>query len=163
MYIIAFCNHLIYKNNVNLSIIASLVFLDQATKFIFKMWIHEIVPITSFLSIQITHNHGLCLNLLKSSFGLFLERNIVKMRFVATVIIFIFFHIQSDKKFTTSKILLQSGSICNFLDGFIYGYVIDLFAITLSLSSFKWIIFCINFADIYNAIGTALFCFLSVL
>lgn len=146
----------IYKI-VNLKIITMLVYIDQLTKFLFSAFLKDIVEITSFLSIDITHNHALCWGLFQGSF---VEKNIVAIRLCALLLTFVFFMFKPQKRFIISKILLQSGAICNFLDGLIYGYVVDLFAVSFYLRYAELVIFCINIADIYTAFGTIIFCYM---
>lgn len=140
---------------MHLPFVIVLVCIDQISKLLFNLLIKKNIVINSIFTIKITHNHGLCLGFLQ---GPWAEKYSVLIRLIALLCFFIFFSFYQHKKFITPKILIVSGGICNLLDGIVYGYVIDLIAISIRVPYIESIFYCcINIADIYATIGTSIF------
>jgi signal peptidase II len=106
--------------------IAILLFLDQASKIMMVNYLglQNSVNITSFLQFIIVYNKGVSFSFLSGvDYRFILILSFVSM-VVATLMIGSFFN-KVNNEFVISLALIIAGSLGNFIDRLLYGYVVD--------------------------------------
>ncbi len=128
-------------------IVASVIFLDQLTKFLATKLLQINTPfllIKNFLYITLVHNRGAAFGMLKNQLFLFVLLSLL-------TIFFIFYHLKSKKNPIILKIslsLILAGTVGNLIDRLRFGFVIDFIDLRF------WPVF--NLADSALTIGALL-------
>lgn len=139
-------------------LISFFVSIDQITKRIAYAYLQNLgsIPITNFLSLTYLENRG-------AAFGIFYGARWFFIIFTIIILVGILFYYRSlpkSKHYTLvriSLILISSGAIGNFIDRFLFGFVIDFFHIT----AFNFPIF--NIADILIVTGAIIFAIMTLI
>ena len=127
----------------------SLVSLDQLTKdlVINKLELYESKNLLPFLNFTFVVNYGFAFGFLNSPS---LNQLIVSLVILSIILYFLYLLIKTqDHIFRFSLVLILSGSLGNFLDSIIRGFVID--CIDIFISDYHWPAF--NLADSWITIG----------
>ncbi len=142
----------IKKNRLNLLVLLFLIGSDQITKTITENWLgyrHSFEVVQDFFWITILRNTGGAWSLFAGNTGLFM---IVPPLAFAFMLYFYFTSKDHQKLFRFALIFLMAGTLGNYIDRVMVGYVRDF----LSFNIFGYMFPVFNVADISLNIGVGL-------
>ncbi|MEJ6400621.1 signal peptidase II [Nicoliella lavandulae] len=133
-------------------IIGLLVVLIGADQGI-KAWISVTIPqgqfndlIPGVLSLTNLHNHGAAWSMLQGKMNFFIIISII----AAAVMVYYLIKLRHHVGYAITICLLLAGTIGNFIDRLVHGYVVDMFHLALDL---PFLNFVFNFADACLTVG----------
>lgn len=144
---------LLKKQTPYLVLLLALIILDQITKSVTENWLgyrNSYEVIENFFWIYILHNTGGAWSLFSGMSGLFMIVPPLAFAFM------LYFYLKSDEKqilFRSALIFLMAGTLGNYIDRVMVGYVRDF----LSFNIFGYMFPVFNVADISLNIGVGLF------
>ena len=142
---------LLKKNFSSLFFILILFLIDRLTKFLVVIYSNPsgelIIPVTSFLKLNLIWNNGIAFGLLPFEESLYYN-SLTAIIVVITIILF-FLMVKSANVEKFGFCLIIGGSFGNIFDRLSYSSVIDF--IDFNLGNFHWFIF--NVADIFISTG----------
>ena len=144
---------LLKKQTPYLVLLLALIILDQFTKSVTENWLgyrNSYEVIENFFWIYILHNTGGAWSLFSGMSGLFMIVPPLAFAFM------LYFYLKSDEKqilFRSALIFLMAGTLGNYIDRVMVGYVRDF----LSFNIFGYMFPVFNVADISLNIGVGLF------
>ena len=144
---------LLKKQTPYLVLLLALIILDQITKSVTENWLgyrNSYEVIENFFWIYILHNTGGAWSLFTGMSGLFMIVPPLAFAFM------LYFYLKSDEKrilFRSALIFLMAGTLGNYIDRVMVGYVRDF----LSFNIFGYMFPVFNVADISLNIGVGLF------
>ena len=151
---------LIKKNFFSLLLIFILFSIDRLTKYLIVIYSNPsgelIVPITSFLKLNLIWNSGIAFGLL--SFQEDLYYNSLTMIIIMITLILSYFMIKSKDVEKAGFCLIIGGSLGNIFDRIYYSSVVDF--IDFHINNFHWFIF--NVADIFITTGVIILIILEI-
>ena len=152
---------LIKKNFFSLLLIFILFSIDRLTKYLIVIYSNSsgelIIPITSFLKLNLIWNNGIAFGLL--SFQQDLYYNSLTVIIIIITLILSYFMIKSNYVEKGAFCLIIGGSLGNIFDRIYYSSVVDF--IDFHINNFHWFIF--NVADIFITIGVIILIVLEIL
>ncbi|UQS86602.1 signal peptidase II [Nicoliella spurrieriana] len=101
------------------------------------------------LSLTNLHNHGAAWSMLQGKLNFFIIISIIAI----AVMLYYLFKLRHSRGYTITIILLLAGTVGNFIDRSIHGYVVDMFQVDLNL---PFLNFVFNFADACLTMGVIL-------
>lgn len=144
---------LLKKQTSYLVLLLALIIVDQITKSVTENWLgyrNSYEVIENFFWIYILHNTGGAWSLFSGMSGLFMIVPPLAFAFM------LYFYLKSDEKqilFRSALIFLMAGTLGNYIDRVMVGYVRDF----LSFNIFGYMFPVFNVADISLNIGVGLF------
>ena len=142
---------LVKKNFSSLFFILILFLIDRLTKFLIVIYSNPsgelIIPVTSFLKLNLIWNNGIAFGLL--SFHEELYYNLLTVLIIIIILILSYLMIRSNDVEKAGFCLIIGGSLGNIFDRIYYSSVVDF--IDFHINNFHWFIF--NVADIFITIG----------
>ena len=142
------------KLKTSLIAIASVITLDQLSKYVVLKYVHEVWPITSFLNFTVVFNRGISFGLLQSKgmlgFWLLTIGVTALCIWLATSI----YHSTARWEYISTALVL-GGALGNLTDRFLYGGVVDF--IDCHYHGWHWYTFNIADAAIVMAGGALVF------
>ena len=151
----------IRKNFFSLLLILILFSIDRLTKYLIVIYSNSsgelIVPITSFLKLNLIWNNGIAFGLL--SFQQDLYYNLLTVIIIIITLILSYFMIKSKDVEKAGFCLIIGGSLGNIFDRIYYSSVVDF--IDFHINNFHWFIF--NVADIFITTGVIILIVLEIL
>ena len=150
----------IKKNFFSLLLVFILFSIDRLTKYLIVIYSNSsgelIVPITSFLKLNLIWNSGIAFGLL--SFQKDLYYNSLTLILIVITLILSYFMIKSKDGEKAGFCLIIGGSLGNIFDRIYYSSVVDF--IDFHINNFHWFIF--NVADIFITIGVIILIVLEI-
>jgi signal peptidase II len=152
---------LIKKNFFSYLLIFILFSIDRITKYLIVIYSNPsgelIIPITSFLKLNLIWNSGIAFGLL--SFQQDLYYNLLTVIIIIITLILSYFMIKSNYVEKAAFCLIIGGSLGNIFDRIYYSSVVDF--IDFHINNFHWFIF--NVADIFITTGVIILIVLEIL
>jgi len=145
---------LLKKNFSSLFFILILFLIDRLTKFLVVIYSNPsgelIIPVTSFLKLNLIWNNGIAFGLLSFQEGFY--HNLLTVIIIIITLILSYFMISSNDVEKGGFCLIIGGSLGNIFDRIYYSSVIDF--IDFHINNFHWFIF--NIADMFITLGVFL-------